>query len=153
MPTALLVARLLVARLLVAHLHVAHLLAARLHAGGAHPLGVHHLVARRPRSVRGRHPLRAHIPATGAGPSSSATLLTVRDAREQVNKRRMNRPDVTSLTRITDAAPAKAVEAPAVLQQQAGFLLGQNEPVSSFCSLRSIPSLVSRVLLGHEMAS
>eukprot|EP00965_Chrysotila_dentata_P164580 5433391-Pleurochrysis_carterae.AAC.1 len=52
--------------------------------------------------------------STGEGPeSSSATLSSIRDACEQLNERRMNRPDVTSQTRITDAAPAQSNEAPA----------------------------------------
>eukprot|EP00965_Chrysotila_dentata_P047459 1574020-Pleurochrysis_carterae.AAC.3 len=38
-------------------------------------------------------------------------------------------------------------------QQRAGFPSSQNEPVSSSCVSRSIPSLVSRVLLGPEMAA
>eukprot|EP00965_Chrysotila_dentata_P166928 5511772-Pleurochrysis_carterae.AAC.9 len=107
MLTAFLVAHLPVRRLLPARL-----IAARLHAVGARHLGVHH--ARRspsPPSVRGRHPVRIHIPAKGAGSSSSATLAIVRDAREQLNERRMNRPDLTSLTCVTDATPAQAVGA------------------------------------------
>eukprot|EP00965_Chrysotila_dentata_P205847 6183196-Pleurochrysis_carterae.AAC.1 len=40
-----------------------------------------------PPSVRGRPPLRAHISAMGAGPSSSATVFTVRDEREQLKER------------------------------------------------------------------
>eukprot|EP00965_Chrysotila_dentata_P180066 5945934-Pleurochrysis_carterae.AAC.1 len=75
------------------------------------PPGVHHHLVTR----RVRHQFEAAIPSAltsqlqvQRGPSSSATLSTVRDEREQLNERRMNRPDCTSLTRNTEAAPAQS---------------------------------------------